>query len=158
MYYLLIVDWPKVVVITLPRDKVITFLMTIVCSFLCPITISCILYASMICIKRGIFINKIDVTTKTVETNLASCNIPVNSNQMSLHDETQAENQERENDSQVTNTNKNCQTGLLTFSNESSVVDFIQDQTSTPIAIEVKTYFQKLCLSNSLKLVHICSC
>ncbi len=81
-WHILPTGWPKVLVITLSRDKVVICLAIIVCSFLCPIFISCFLYVSMICIKKRIFLNRINATTNPLDSNRAnSQNVEISENE-----------------------------------------------------------------------------
>ena len=129
---------------SLSKDKVIGFLATLVCSFLCPILISCFLYILMICIKKRIFSNKIDVTAKA---NIQS-NTP--NSQIGENHENEIPNQEiSTNPAEVTNTNNRCQIALVCFqtsSEETSLADFIQDQASSVDVQEVIQQFLEVLL------------
>jgi hypothetical protein len=73
--YIITTGWPKVLVLTLSKDKVVLAFAAILCTFLFPILISCLLYVAMICIKKRQFQNRIDAATKTLETDKASYNL-----------------------------------------------------------------------------------
>ncbi len=118
-----VTGWPKILLTTLSKDKVNTFLVIIVCTLICPIIMSCFLYASMICIKKRKFSNKIDATTKTLEANVESM-VRVCSHPNSVNEENDVPNQERSN-------NIECQSNVQTNSNETSVADFIQEQSNS---------------------------
>ena len=67
--------WPKIAILTLPREKVIIALSTIVCSYLVPILISCFVYVAMICIKKRKFFNKVETSTKAVALHIVENDI-----------------------------------------------------------------------------------
>jgi hypothetical protein len=73
--YIITTGWPKVLVLTLSKDKVVLAFAAILSTFLFPILISCLLYVAMICIKKRQFQNRIDAATKTMETDKASYNL-----------------------------------------------------------------------------------
>jgi hypothetical protein len=77
----------------------------------------------MICIKKRKFSNKIDATTKTLEANVESM-VRVCSHPNSVNEENDVPNQERSN-------NIECQSNVQTNSNETSVADFIQEQSNS---------------------------
>jgi hypothetical protein len=83
--HLNIIGWPKVIVLSLSKDKIINSMAAVIGSCLCPITISCVLYASMICIKQRKFLNTIAPTTETQNANIESV-IPDESNVSSLEE------------------------------------------------------------------------
>jgi hypothetical protein len=93
----------------------------------------------MICIKKRIFSNKIDVTAKA---NIQSNNPH---SQIGENHESDIPNQEiTTNPAEVTNTNKKCQIALICFqtsSDETSLADFIQDQASSVDVQEVIQQF-----------------
>jgi hypothetical protein len=72
--YIITTGWPKVLVLTLSKDKVVLAFAAILCTFLFPILISCLLYVAMICIKKRQFQNRIDAATKTLETDKYNLN------------------------------------------------------------------------------------
>ena len=95
----------------------------------------------MICIKNRNFLNKIDVTTKTLNTNKER-NIPIHSSQDSMNDENEISNQERPNNPALKDKDKKFQKALVHFQTNSSdtescSVDIIQDQTNNLEAHEV---------------------
>jgi hypothetical protein len=53
-------------VLTLPKEKIMNAIATVLGSCLFPVAISCVLYASMICIKKRKFLNIIGPITKTL--------------------------------------------------------------------------------------------
>lgn len=128
---LIIAGWPKVVVMTLSKEKVIIILATALCSNICPILISCGIYAAMIFIKKRKFANKVGATT--LENN-ASANL--NSNQRNL----QGINiKEQNNDS-----DKNSSERENNFSN------FLQDHADNFDAQEVTVIHKYLLMTQHL--------
>ncbi len=85
----------------------------------------------MICIKMKKFSNKIGVSTKTIGANRKHV-IPVGSHQNSMNDQNEVPNLEISN-------NIECQSSFQTNSSESSLEDFMQDQT---ISIEDQEVIQ----------------
>jgi hypothetical protein len=139
----IMIGWPKVLLLTLSKDKIMHCLVAGVGSFLCPLLISCVLYVAMICIKKKKFANKIVPATQIVDANIAEGAVPVCSNQNSINPETEGPNRERTKKPKVKNKNINCPTAA-SDSSESSLSDFLQDQTNSVDAQEVIQIFSNI--------------
>ena len=99
----------------------------------------------MICIKNRKFLNKIDVTTKTLNTNTERHN-PPHSSRNSMNTENEDSNQERPINTGLKNKSKkflNDSAHYHTNSSDtqSSSVDVLQDQTNNLDAQEVMQMF-----------------
>jgi hypothetical protein len=99
------------------------FVATLLGSFLCPIIISCFLYAAMICIKKRIFLNKINPTKETLEENIERHN--------SKNDENEDPSQESTMNPEVRGTNKKSQAN----SNGTTQANFTKNQPNEVIHI-----------------------
>jgi hypothetical protein len=87
----------------------------------------------MICIKKRKFLNKIDVTAKTMDLHIESDHLPVGANQNDGNDGENPERSTNNIEAQEQDQNKTHQIDLQTNSNGTSLSDLIQDQPTDTI-------------------------